>query len=86
MKHRIVAIAWPAFFTAGVLETLVFAVVDPQELHWFDGAALGWSVQGIYSVSFLIFWAAIATSAAVTTLLMLKSDELNAPETAPISM
>lgn len=82
MKHRIVAIAWPAFLTAGVVEAWVFAVVDPHELHWFGGAALGWSVQSVYSFSFLIFWAAIATSAAVTTLLMSESDELNAPEIA----
>jgi hypothetical protein len=86
MKHRIVAIAWPAFLAAGVLEALVFAVVDPHELHWFGGAALGWSVHTIYSVSFLIFWAAIATSAAVTTLLMLESDELNAPEIPSIGL
>jgi hypothetical protein len=81
-KHTQLAIAWPAFLAAGVLEALVFAVVDPHELHWFGGAALGWSVQTVYSVSFLIFWAVIATSAAVTALLMLESDELNAPEIA----
>jgi hypothetical protein len=80
MKHRTLAIAWPAFLAAAVLEALVFAVVDPHELHWFGGAALGWSVQSIYSVSFLIFWAAISTSAAVTTLLLTESDGLNAPE------
>jgi hypothetical protein len=86
MKHRIVAIAWPAFLAAGVLEALVFAVVDPHELHWFGGAALGWSAQTIYSLTFLIFWAAIATSAAATTLLMLESDELNKPEAASLGL
>ena len=83
MKHRLLAIAWPAFLAAGVLEALVFAVVDPHELHWFGGAAVDWSMQSIYSVSFLIFWAAISTSAAMTTLLQLESDELNAAEPAP---
>lgn len=83
MKHRLLAIAWPAFLAAGVLEALVFAVVDPPELHWFGAAAVGWSAQSIYSVSFLIFWAAISTSASVTTLLLLESDELNAAEPAP---
>ena len=62
-KHPLLAIVWPAFLAAGVLEALVFAVVDPHDLHWFGGAALGWSAQSIYSVSFLIFWAAISTSA-----------------------
>lgn len=80
MKHRLLVIAWPAFLAAGVLEALVFAVVDPHDLHWMGGAALGWSAQTLYSISFLIFWAAIATSAAMTTVLMMGSVELNAPE------
>jgi hypothetical protein len=86
MKHRLLAIAWPAFLAAGALEALVFAVVDPHELHWFGGAALGWSAQSIYSVSFLMFWAAISTSAATTALLLLESDELNAPEIPSIGL
>ncbi len=85
-KHPLLAIVWPAFLAAGVLEALVFAVVDPHDLHWFGGAALGWSAQSIYSVSFLIFWAAISTSAAMTTLLMTESDELNAPEIASMNL
>ncbi len=82
MKHRLLAIAWPAFTAAGVLEALVFAVVDPHELHWFGGAALGWSVQSVYSVTFLIFWLAISTSAAITALLMVEADELNSAAAA----
>ncbi len=85
-KHPLLAIVWPAFLAASVLEALVFAVVDPHDLHWFGGVALGWSAQSIYSVSFLIFWAAISTSAAMTTLLMTESDELNAPEIASIGL
>ena len=79
-KHTQLAIVWPAFLAAGALEALVFSVLDPNDLHWFGGAALGWSVQSVYSVSFLIFWAVISTSAAMTALLLLESDELNAPE------
>ncbi len=26
---------WPAFLVAGVIEMLVFAMVDPKHLHWF---------------------------------------------------
>ena len=42
MKPRALQILWPAFLMAGVLEMLVFAVVDPAELHWFGGPAIGW--------------------------------------------
>src|SRR5689334_8395907 len=64
------AILWPAFLVAGVLEMLVFVVVDPSDLHWFDGRALEWSRQAVYTVTFLIFWGAISTAGALTVLLM----------------
>ena len=67
---RALLILWPAFVMAGVLEALVFAVVDPASLHWFDSAmAIDWSASAVYSVTFLIFWGLIATSAAITALL-----------------
>lgn len=37
---RLMWIAWPAFLVAAVLEMLVFAFIDPNELHW-GGAASG---------------------------------------------
>ena len=77
MKQRALRILWPAFMAAGVLEMLVFAVVDPAELHWFGGAALNWSAQAVYTVTFLIFWAAISTASAVTAWLSIESDALS---------
>jgi hypothetical protein len=64
-------ILWPSFVMAGVLEMLVFVVVDPSTLHWFGGEPLAWSRSAVYSVTFLIFWAVIATSGAITHLLQL---------------
>src|SRR2546425_342388 len=60
MTRRVLRILWPAFMTAGVLEVLVFAVVDPGELHWFGGLAIDWPVQAIYTVTFLLVWGAVA--------------------------
>ncbi len=77
MKQRALRILWPAFLMAGVLEIMVFAVVDPGDLHWFGGPAIGWSSQAIYTVTFLIFWGAVATAGAITALLWLEPDELN---------
>jgi hypothetical protein len=59
-------VLWPAFLMAGVLEMLVFAVVDPESLQDSTGEALPLSRSAAYSVAFLVFWAAIATSAAIT--------------------
>lgn len=79
MKQRALRILWPAFLMAGVLEIMVFAVVDPGDLHWFGGPSIGWSSQAIYTVTFLIFWGAVATAGAITALLWLEPDELNRP-------
>ena len=68
-RERALLILWPAFLMAGVLEALVFVVVDPSTLHWFGVEPLRWSVSAVYSVTFLIFWGVIATSGAITQLL-----------------
>jgi len=83
MKQRVLTIVWPAFLVAGVLEMLVFAVVDPADLRWFGGPALGWSSNAVYTVTFMIFWAAIATAGALTALLALDPDAVNAARDAP---
>ena len=69
MKQQAARILWPAFLAAGVLEALVFAVVDPRDLRWFGGAAVDWAPLTIYSVTFLIFWSGVAAAGAMTELL-----------------
>jgi hypothetical protein len=77
-RYRVMAILWPAFLMAGILEMLVFAVIDPGDMTWFGSAPIGWPRQAIYTVSFLIFWGAIATAGALTALLDPRRDEPNA--------
>ncbi len=74
--QRLMWIAWPAFLVAGVLEVLVFAMVDPHDLHWF-GHPVEWSRQAIYTVAFFVFWALTMASSALTTLLSLSPFEVN---------
>ena len=69
LRERVLLIVWPAFVMAGVLEALVFVVVDPTALHWYGIEPLNWSISGVYSVTYLIFWFVIATSGAITHLL-----------------
>ena len=77
MAARALQIVWPACLVAGVLEMLVFAVVDPGDLHGFGGAAIQWPRQAVYTVTFLLLWAGVATSAAITALLMRAPQEEN---------
>jgi hypothetical protein len=76
MQQRLMWIAWPSFLMAGVIEMLVFAMVDPQDLTWF-GHSLALSRQGIYTLSFFAFWLATAFSSAMTALLAMSAAEVN---------
>ena len=69
-------IAWPAFLLAGVIEMLVFALVDPQSLHW-SGQPLDLSREAVYTLAFFIFWFLTMMSSALTTLLSMSPFEIN---------
>lgn len=74
--QRLLWIVWPAFLMAGVLEILVFAMVDPTDLHW-QGAPLEASRQAVYTVAFFAFWIVTMVSSALTTLLAMSPFEVN---------
>lgn len=69
-------ILWPAFLAAGVLEVLVFALIDPQELHW-NGLPLLWSREAVYTAAFFVFWGIAIVSNGLTALLAMPADEIN---------
>ena len=71
------AILWPAFLMAGVLEMLVFALIDPRDLHWFGGAPVELSTSAVYSLAFFVFWAVISTAGALTQLLKMTAEDVN---------
>jgi len=76
LAQRWMWIAWPAFLVAGVLEMVVFALVDPSELHW-GGQPLELSRQAIYTLAFFFFWVMTMASSALTTLLAMSPFEVN---------
>lgn len=76
LRQRLMWIVWPAFLMAGVLEVLVFAMVDPQDVHWF-GTPLEWSRQAIYTTAFFVFWVVTAFSGGLTALLAMSPYEVN---------
>jgi len=76
LAQRWMWITWPAFLVAGLLEVLVFAFVDPHDLHWL-GQDLDLSRQAIYKLAFFAFWGLAMLSSALTALLGLSSAEVN---------
>ena len=75
-QQRLMWILWPAFLAAGVLEVLVFALIDPQELHW-NGLPLLWSREAVYTAAFFVFWGIAIVSNGLTALLAMPADEIN---------
>lgn len=75
-NQKLMWIVWPAFLAACVLELVVFALVDPQDLQWF-GQRLAWSRQAVYTMAFFAFWAIAAASNALTVLLGKSPAEVN---------
>ncbi len=67
-------ILWPSFLAACLLEALVFALVDPGEVHWF-GQMPQPSRQSVYSVAFFLFW--LITMACSGMVLWLARTEQN---------
>ncbi|MGI9151008.1 MAG: hypothetical protein ACR2IX_05810 [Limnohabitans sp.] len=75
VSQRMMSVAWPAFIMAGVLEMLVFAVVDPHDMQWF-GQPIEMSRQGIYTLAFFAFWLVTSLSSMLTTYLSAPSSAL----------
>jgi hypothetical protein len=68
-----VLILWPSFLAACMLEGVVFAMVDPSEVHW-PGLIPQPSRQGVYTVAFFMFWS--ITIACCSLVLWLGKPEL----------
>ncbi|WP_310626320.1 hypothetical protein [Limnohabitans sp.] len=84
LAQRMMWIAWPAFLVAGVLEMLVFAFVDPQDMQWL-GQPIELSRQGVYTLSFFVFWVMTTASSALTALLSVSPFELNRSPLVPLN-
>ncbi|MDR7308482.1 hypothetical protein [Rhodoferax saidenbachensis] len=76
MRGKWMAIVWPAFLMACVLEILVFALVDPQGLQWL-GLPLELPRKGVYTLAFFTFWAVTSVSSILTAVLSLSAAEIN---------
>ena len=67
-KLKLMWVLWPAFLAAGVLEMLVFAVIDPEDMRWM-GQSLAWPRQAVYSVGFFVLWGLTAIASSLSLML-----------------
>lgn len=75
------AILWPSFFTAGVMTMVFFAFVDPLDLRDIAFPDLEFEIgRGLgYTLCFLLFWAATASSSLFTWILLRPASRFNQP-------
>ena len=78
MTRTLLQILWPAFLGAALLELLVFAHVDPADVHTVAGAPIELSRQAVYTLSFFGFWGVAALACALTWGLMRRAADINA--------
>jgi hypothetical protein len=71
-----IAVLWPAFVAACLLEMVVFAAFDPHDLDVF-GLSLDLGRDAVYSIAFFAFWAITSATGLVTWSLSRSSDEIN---------
>jgi hypothetical protein len=69
MRHRWMSALWASFLMAGVLEMVVFALVEPDSLRWFGGDTLDLAPRAVYTLAFFVFWAITAVGAGLALLL-----------------
>jgi hypothetical protein len=76
--HRFLLIAWPSAIGAALMEMLVFSVLDPRDIPSVDHA-IGVSPEGVYTLAFFAFWAAISFACTLTLFLAQPVDNKHAP-------
>ena len=62
-RLRVMAVVWPSFLLAAVLEMLVFAFVDPHDVQ-------GLERETAYTAAFFVFWVCTACACSITAWLL----------------
>jgi hypothetical protein len=71
-----IAVLWPAFVAACLLEIVVFAGFDPHDFNFF-GLSVEAGSDVVYSIAFFAFWAITSATGLVTWSLSRSADEIN---------
>ena len=80
---RVGAIVWPSFLASGIATTVMFAMIDPRDLHAISFPDWDLSRSAGYSIGFFMFWAVTLCSSFLTWLLLRRRRVLNAEQPVP---
>ena len=76
-KALFMSVVWPAFLGAAVLEMLIFALLDPIELH-LPLVGRPNSPMVIYTAAFFLFWIGTTVASVLTAVLCERGDSVDA--------
>lgn len=77
LAQRLAAILWPSFLMAGIATTVLFALIDPVDLHAISFPDWQLSRTAGYSIGFFMFWSVTAASSFATWLLLRRRAVIN---------
>ncbi len=77
LGQRLAAILWPSFLWAGIATMVLFALVDPVDLHAISFPQWQLSRTAGYSIGFFMFWLVTAASSGGTWLLLRRRAVIN---------
>lgn len=77
LAQRLAAVLWPSFLAACISTMVMFAFVDPVELHAITFPEWRLSRMAGYSVGFFMFWVVTAASSFGTWLLLRSAARIN---------
>lgn len=67
--RTLMRILWPAFLAALLAEGIVFSILDPTEIRFFNHH-LEISREAVYSLGFFVLWGICACASTLTAYLM----------------
>jgi hypothetical protein len=69
-------VLWPSFVVAGLADGLIFTLVNPADLVFFD-QPVDFPKEGIYTMGFFVMWFFCALSSAITLFIIPDSWRMN---------
>lgn len=77
-----IAVLWPSFLLAGVVEAVFFTLFDPHEMLMLGVPLDDMSRTGVYTTGFFVIWFTLALACAATLWAYTRWDQVPPQTTA----
>jgi hypothetical protein len=77
-SRALIAVLWPSFLLAGVVEVIFFTLFDPHELLVFGAPIDHVGRMSVYTLGFFVFWLLLALMSGVALWVYTRWDKVPA--------